>query len=76
MTNTGNDEWSMWSKHVLRELERLNSCYLTLDEKLSNMNVELAKLKVKSGVWGFAAGAIPVIVTLLVWLVKTTVIGG
>ena len=36
-----------------------------------NLEIELATLKVKSGVWGLIGGAIPVAVGLLVWLATT-----
>ena len=62
--------WNKWSKHVIVELERLNGCYTTLDNKLDDVRIEIAKLKVKAGVWGAFGGAIPVAIALGVWAVE------
>jgi hypothetical protein len=62
--------WNEWSKHVLKELERLNSCYTGLDKEVKKIHIELVKLQVKSGLWGAAAGAIPVIIMLLVQYIR------
>jgi hypothetical protein len=58
--------WNEWSKFVLKELERLNTCYNALDSKVSKIQTEIAMLKVKSGVWGAVAGIIAVVVAVLV----------
>jgi len=63
-----NNGWSEWSRFVLKELERLNTCYERLDEKLDKVNNDIIALKLKAGVWGALAGAIPVLVAILVWL--------
>ena len=65
------NRWTEWSKFVLKELERLNDCYESLNKNLNKMNVEIAKLKVKSGVWGLVGGAIPVAIGLAIWLLKS-----
>ena len=75
------DDWNVWSKHVLKEIERLNNCYIALDLKidstadkikkcLNNNKIEIAKLKIKSGVWGLIGGMIPVAIMLTVYLLK------
>ena len=70
-----NDTWKEWSKHVLAELKRLSNKSDRLDEKLDNrltqVAVEIAKLKVKAGIWGVLGGAMPVIIGLLIWLLET-----
>jgi len=63
--------WKEWSKFVLKELERLNECYETLDQKMDKLSKEVAMLKVKSGVWGLIGGAIPVAVALAIWILRT-----
>ncbi len=65
------NDWNKWSQYVLKELERLNTCYKGLDEKANRINIEIARLKVKSGMWGAIGGAIPILVGLAIWLVKT-----
>jgi hypothetical protein len=61
-----NSTWNEWSKYVLKELERLNGCYFSLDEKVGKIQQEIAMLKVKSGIWGAIGGCIPVIVLLVI----------
>lgn len=69
--NPPTNGWNEWSKHVLAELERLNGCYVALDNKLDEVRIDIAKLKVKAGIWGAIGGAIPVVVILGVWLVRS-----
>jgi hypothetical protein len=59
----GADEngWNEWSKHVLKELERLNGCYLALDKKTTDLLIEITQLKVKSGLWGFCGSAMAIL---------------
>jgi len=63
------DGWNEWSRHVLSELERLNTCYERLAEQQNRICVEIARLQVKAGVWGFAAGLLPALGVFLWWLV-------
>lgn len=59
-------DWNEWSKYVLKELERLNSCYCDLSRQLSTIREDIATLQVKASVWGLLAGCIPVLILLLV----------
>ena len=63
------DNWNVWSKHVLAELGRLNDCYEKIDHRMANLELEVAMLKVKAGVWGLMAGAVPVAIMVAVKLV-------
>lgn len=62
--------WSSWGRHVLAELERLNDKLESVDKCLSEMKVELAMLKVRSGVWGMAGSAAVIGLAILVQFVK------
>ena len=70
-----NDTWKEWSRHVLAELKRLSDDYdhldAKLDDRLTQVAVEIAKLKVKAGIWGVLGGALPVLIGLLIWLFQT-----
>ena len=70
-----NDTWREWSKHVLMELKRLSDksdqLDKKLDDRLTQLAVEIAKLKVKSSIWGMLGGALPVLIGLLIWLLET-----
>lgn len=76
--------WREWSKHVLKELERLNDCYIAVDNSLDNkiekvnksingLRVDIARLKVKSGIWGAIGAAIPILITLAIMAIRSQV---
>lgn len=69
--------WETWRNHVLIELKRLDDsvkdnqrAILSSKEELKReidlVRVEVVKLKIKAGVWGAVAGAIPAIVYILI----------
>lgn len=60
--------WNEWSKYVLKELERLNACYEKIDSRLDIVQDEITKLKIKAGIWGLVAGAVPVAIVLAIKL--------
>lgn len=70
------NEWAEWSRNiVMEELRRLNSALANIEKSIagvhkdmSSINVEIAMLKVKSGIWGLLGGAIPVVAALLYYL--------
>ncbi len=62
--------WREWSKYVLKELERLNEYHDSIDKAQQKIVVEIAMLKVKSGVWGAIGGAIPVVIGLAILYMK------
>ena len=64
------NNWSEYQKLVLAELERHGSLISEIDEKIGNLRVEIAMLKVKSGIWGAAAGLVSVMVFLLYQLLS------
>jgi len=65
-----NGEWMVWSKHVLAELERLSKCYENLQKDITDISVQIAMLKVKSGLWGAAAGFVPAAIAVAYLLLK------
>lgn len=67
MPSNSTNGWTEWSKYVLKELERLNACYDSLNEKVGKISNDIMMLKVKSGVWGAIAGLIPVVIALVLW---------
>jgi len=48
--------WAEWSRYVLKELEDNNKDHKEILVKLNNVEVGLAVLKAKAGVWGAVAG--------------------
>ncbi len=63
--------WNEWSKFVLNELQRLNVNYENLTSQVQRVQVQIATLKVKSGIWGVIGGSIPIMVGVLIWLLRT-----
>jgi hypothetical protein len=78
VANEIDNTWQEYSKLILAELERMSMEIARLNAKLdafrsddiANVKVELAMLKVKAGMWGAVAGAIPTIAALLFWLMS------
>ena len=77
-----NNGWNEWSRHVLAELHRLNDCIEAIPKSfnlkvdyinlaLKRIEIDIAKLQVKSGVWGAIGGMIPVVIMLLVMWYKS-----
>ena len=64
------DNWSAWENHVLDELKELKLEVKKSNIVISDFKTELALLKLKSGLWGFVAGAIPVAGSILLWMLK------
>lgn len=65
-------EGNGWKEHqlmVLHELSRLNDWCKAMDDKMDNLSEQVSILKFKAGVWGAAAGAIPVVVGIGVWAI-------
>jgi hypothetical protein len=69
-----NDGWNEWSRHVLRELERINQQGEKLHDEVADLRQDLAvvrtELRLKAGIWGAIGAAIPVIVMLAIQLLK------
>ena len=57
--------WREYQRLVLDKLESLEEHGRALDEKVTKLRVEVAALKVKSGLWGALAGLLPAIGILL-----------
>jgi len=65
--------WNEWSKYVLSELQRLNTSYEGLRSETEKIRVEIATLKVKSGVWGAAGAMVPIAIIVILWIMKGVV---
>lgn len=71
MSETGDDDWKSWSKHVIRELERLNREIDTLQDKLQNTQLDVRELQVRAMLLGGGAGlGVQVLVYLIQMLPK------
>ena len=62
--------WIENKKLVYDRLERMSETLNKIDDKVDDITIEIAKLKIKSGVWGLMGGAIVSIPTLLYLIVR------
>ncbi len=60
------DGWNEWREFVLDKLKVLESQYRGLDHKMDKLIEDVAGLKIKAGIWGLIAGAIPVVLGLAI----------
>jgi len=67
--NGDSNGFENWKHHILRELERLSDSQENMSKQMENIGMDLAMLRVKASVWGIMGGAIPVIVSLCVYLI-------
>lgn len=68
-TENGDASWQRYQKLVVGELGRLNDGLERIEKEITDLKVAIAMLQVKAGVWGLIGGAIPVAISLGVWLV-------
>ena len=64
------DSWFAWSKHVLMQLEEYSKCIHQIKRDVTDIKVEIAKLKIKASIWGAIGGEIPVVVAIGIWILK------
>lgn len=77
----GNGDWRVWQKHVLASIRRLEEGVESVEQRsiqnredviveIGEVKTAIATLKVKAGIWGLVAGAIPVCVALGWFIIK------
>lgn len=49
---------------TVKERDWLDSKFEGIHDRFTEVLVEIAKLKIKSGIWGLIGGAIPVLITI------------
>ena len=59
--------WDQYQKLVMDKLSEHDEKFGSIDSKLTQIQVDIATLKVKAGVWGGIAGLIPVIVAIVMF---------
>ncbi len=65
-----NNGWAEHSIYVRKELTRLSDGQDCIVQKINDLRVQVAMLKVKSGVWGAVGAMIPIAVLLILQYVK------
>ena len=59
--------WSKYEKLVIDKLDDHDDKFSTIENKLTQIQVDIATLKVKAGVWGGIAGLVPVVLGLVLF---------
>lgn len=60
--------WNEYQKLVLHELQEHTKELERIQADIQKIHIDLATLKVKSGVWGLVAGTIPVAIAVVLKL--------
>lgn len=55
---------------ITQEEQRwLNNHFFKIQEQLTLIRIDVAKLKIKSGIWGLMGGLIPVLISIIIYAV-------
>ena len=66
-----NNGWSKYEKMVIDKLDDHDDKFNGIEHKLTQIQVDIATLKVKAGVWGGIGGLIPVIIAIVMFYATT-----
>tara|TARA_B100000749_G_scaffold260309_1_gene231668 strand:+ start:1265 stop:1483 length:219 start_codon:yes stop_codon:yes gene_type:complete len=61
------DSWEQYQKLVMDKLGEHDEKFASIENKLISLQVDIATLKVKAGVWGGVAGLIPVVIAVVMF---------
>ena len=70
MAGVDDNGWGQYQKLVMEKLEMHDGKFSNIDSKLTQIQVDIATLKVKAGVWGGIAGLVPVVLGLVLFYVS------
>ena len=59
--------WNQYQKLVMDKLDDHDVKFNNIENKLTQIQVDIATLKVKAGVWGGIAGLVPVVLGLVLF---------
>ena len=59
--------WNQYQKLVMDKLDEHDEKFTNIESKLTQIQVDIATLKVKAGVWGGVAGMVPVVLGLVLF---------
>ena len=66
------ESWDQYQKLVIDKLNEHDSKFMVLENKLTRIQIDIATLKVKAGVWGGSAGLVPVVLGIVLFFVTQT----
>ena len=67
MASIDSNGWSKYEKLVMDKLDEHDERFGNVEEKLTQIQVDIATLKVKAGVWGGVAGLIPAVIAIVMF---------
>ena len=59
--------WSKYEKMVIVKLDDHDDKFSGIEDKLTQIQVDIATLKVKAGVWGGIGGLIPAVIAIVMF---------
>ena len=59
--------WDQYQKLVMDKLDEHDGKFSNIESKLTQIQIDIATLKVKAGVWGGIAGVVPVVLGLVLF---------
>ena len=59
--------WSKYEKMVIEKLDDHDQKFTGIEDKLTQIQVDIATLKVKAGVWGGIGGLIPAVIAIVMF---------
>ena len=59
--------WDQYQKLVMDKLDEHDGKFSNIESKLTQIQIDIATLKVKAGVWGGIAGLVPVVLGLVLF---------
>ena len=68
MASVDSKGWSKYEKLVMDKLDEHDERFGNVEEKLTQIQVDIATLKVKAGLWGGIAGLIPVVIAIVMFM--------
>ena len=70
MAGVDENGWAQYQKLVMEKLGDHVDKFSNIDNKLTQIQVDIATLKVQAGVWGGIAGLVPVVLGLVLFYVS------
>ena len=64
--------WNQYQKLVMDKRGEHDEKFTSIESKLMKIQVDLATLKVKAGIWGGLAGMIPVVIAIVMFYATQT----
>lgn len=59
--------WSKYEKMVIEKLDDHDQKFTGIEDKLTQIQVDIATLKVKAGIWGGIGGLIPAVIAIVMF---------